>query len=179
MRTLLVVVVALALAAPVYAGLSMGDSPDVTVLVKQGLTKLHAMAQFKKAVLLEADGTPKNGKTTTAAGITKWRLVYQNQTTPGSKYATAIIRVQNGKLGNVVGVKSPFLEDRNIATVPKMTLTKAVAKLRAAGHRQAFVNVTLRWPLGPTKGEPLYIFGYQGNKYWAVGTRSGKVKPLS
>jgi hypothetical protein len=66
-----------------------------------------------------------------------------------------------------------------MVTVPKMTLATAVKKLRAAGHMEAFANVTLRWPLGPTKGEPLYIFGFGAGEYWSVGTRTGKVKPMS
>ena len=172
-------VAAVLVAAPAYAGLSMGSSTDVTTLVKQALVKLHANPQFKKAVLLEADGTPKSGKVTTAAGITRWRLVFQNQTTKGSKYRSAFVKVADGKLGHIVGVKAPFLEDRNIAPVPKMTLATAVRKVRAAGHTKPFGAVTLRYPLGPGFSEPLYIFGYGSGEYWAVGTKTGKVRRMS
>jgi hypothetical protein len=178
-RTVLLVAAALLIAAPAFAGLSMGSSTDVTTLVKRALVKLHAKAQFKKALLLEADGTTKSGKTTTAAGIKKWRLVFQNQTTKGSKYASAVVRVTNGKLGKIVGVKEPFVEDRNIKPVPKMTLATAVAKVRKAGLKDGFGAVTLRYPLGPGFHEPLYIFSFGSGEYWSVGTKTGKVKPLS
>jgi hypothetical protein len=108
-------VAALLLAAPSYAVRAV-SSPDITVLIKQATTKIRANPQFKKAVLLEADGNPDKGKTTKASAVTHWRIVFQNQTTPGSKYASAWIKVVNGKIGKVVGVKEPFLEDRNIAT---------------------------------------------------------------
>jgi hypothetical protein len=175
-----VCVAALAVAAPASAGLWGGDGPkDITVLVKQALAKIRSKPQFKKAVLLEADGRPKSGKVTSAAAITRWRIVFQNQTTKGSKFASAYMNVVNGKLGKVVGVKEPFLEDRNIAPIPKMTLADAVKKLRAAGHKQAFGAVTLRYPLGPVIHETLYIFGFGPGGYWSVGTKSGKVKRIS
>jgi hypothetical protein len=60
-----------------------------------------------------------------------------------------------------------------------MTLAAAVAKLRKAGHKQPFANVTLRWPLGPGFNQPLYIFGFKSGKFWAVGTKTGKVRPIS
>jgi hypothetical protein len=178
MRTLVVLsAAALLLAAPGFAG--KASSLDITVLVKQATAKIRANPQFKKAVLLEADGTPAHGSTTKASEVTHWRIVFQNQTTNRSKYASAWIKVVNGKLGQVHGVKSPFVEDRNITVIPKMTLAAAVAKLRKAGHTEPFEAVTLRWPLGPKKGETLYIFSYDSGANWAVGTKSGKVKRLT
>jgi hypothetical protein len=171
------VLAALLLAAPGLA--ASAASPDITVLIKQATAKIRANPQFKKAVLLEADGAPDKGSTTKASAVNHWRIVFQNQTTKGSKYASAWMKVVNGKLGKVVGVKEPFVEDRNIAVVPKMTLATAVAKLRKGGHKDAFANVTLRYPLGPGFKEPLYIFGFEGNEFWSVGTKTGKVKPLS
>src|SRR5215216_7896474 len=102
--------VALLLAAPSFA-LRTAKSPDITVLVKQATAKIRANPQFKKAVLLEADGSPAQGATTKASAVTHWRIVFQNQTTKGSRYASAWIKVVNGKLGQVHGVKSPFVED--------------------------------------------------------------------
>jgi hypothetical protein len=179
MRTLVVLsVAALLLAAPVYAVRSAAQ-PDITVLIKQATAKIRANPKFKKAVLLEADGSTARGKTTKASAITRWRIVFQNQTTKGSKFKSVWVKVVNGKIGQVHGVRSPFLEDRNIAVVPKMTLAAAVAKLRKAGHKDAFANVTLRWPIEPGFKEPLYIFGYAGDDFWAVGTKSGKVRRIS
>jgi hypothetical protein len=178
MRTVIAVSIgALVLAAPGFAG--YGASLDITALIAKTTKMVRSKPQFKKAVLLEADGSPKSGKVKTASGITRWRIVYQNQTTKGSKYASAFVKLVNGHPGAVVGVKEPFLEDRNITAIPKMTLTRAIIKLRNAGHTQAFGSVTLRYPLGPGFHEPLYIFGFGSGKYWSVGTRTGKVKPIS
>jgi hypothetical protein len=169
---------ALVVAAPVYADL-MNPTPDITTLAKQATTKIRKNPKFKRAVLLEADGTPKRGKVTTAAGITKWRLVFNNQGTKRFKYRSAFMTVNDGKLGKPVGKKAPFVEDRNINPIPKMTLATAVTKLRKAGHRKPFGAVTLRYPLGPGFHETLYIFGFGSGKYWSVGTKTGKVKPMS
>ena len=170
--------VALLLAAPSFA-LRTAKSPDITVLVKQATAKIRAYPQFKKAVLLEADGSPEKGVTTKASAITHWRIVFQNQTTKGSKFKSAWLKVVNGKIGKPVGVREPFVEDRNIAVVPKMTLATAVAKLRRAGHKDEFGTVTLRYPLGPGFKEPLYIFGFASDEFWSVGTKTGKVRSLS
>lgn len=171
---------ALLLALPAFAG--YGGGPDVTVLIRQATTRVHAKAGFSKAVLLEADGTTNGKKVTVESGISKWRFVFQNQTTPGFKFASAFLNYSKGHFGSVVAVKAPFLEDRNITSIPKLTLTRAIAKLRAAGYKSGFFNVTLRWPLNPGNPETLYIFGFGSSAkhpYVAVGTKTGKVKPIS
>jgi hypothetical protein len=173
-----VVSVALVAAVPVLAG-SMNPTPDITILAKKATTKIRMDPRFKKAVLLEADGTPKSGRVTTAAGITKWRLVFDNQSTKHFKFRSAFMTVNDGRFGKPVGKKAPFVEDQRINPIPKMTLATAVAKLRKAGHRKAFGAVTLRYPLGPGFHETLYIFGFGSGKYWSVGTKTGKVKPIS
>ena len=178
MKPFLALVAAAGLLAPAVHGATT-PSPDVTTLIKQATAKIRKHPQFKKAVLLEADGRPKSGRVTNAAGITRWRIVFQNQTTKGSKYRSAYVNVQNGRIGKPVGVKEAFVEDRNINVVPKMTLATAVSKLRKAGHKRAFGAVTLRYPFGPGFHEPLYIFGFGSGEYWSVGTRTGKVKPIS
>jgi hypothetical protein len=158
----------------------MTGAPYPNALIAQATKMVRAKAGFSKAVLLEADGTPKAGKVVkTADGIVNWRFVYNNQGTPNFKFASAALFYKNGKFGRFAPNKGPFLEDRQIAPVPKMTLAQAITKLRAAGHRAAFANVTLRYPLGPGFHATLYIFGFNGNKYWSVGTKTGKVKPLS
>ena len=168
---------ALIVVTPGLAGSSSAPYPNA--LIGQATTMVRGTAGFSKAVLLEADGTPKSGKVTTATGIVNWRFVYNNQSTPKSKFRSAFIPYKNGKFGAVVGKKAPFVEDRNLAPVPKMTLATAIAKLRAAGHKKPFGAVTLRYPLGPGFEEPLYIFDFGSSEYWSVGTKTGKVKPIS
>ena len=172
---------ALVLAAPALAGL-IGTSLYPQALIQKATKVVRAKAVFKKAILLEADGTPKPGtKVKTAAGITKWRFVYDNQET-GTQFKTVFISATNGRLGQPVGNRSIFEEDRRITTLPKMTLAAAITKLRAAGHTQAFGNVTLRFPLGPGFKETLYIFGFGSGSnvnYWSVGTKTGKVRSIS
>lgn len=177
---LLVAGVSLGLTGPAVAG--SATTPDVTILIGKATKLVRAKATFKKAVLLEADGTTaKDRKVSTANGITRWRFVFDNQTSD-SPYASVFVVATKGHFGRVRGVREPFLEDRTITRAPKMTLVTAVKKLRAKHYSGGFYNVTLRWPLGPGFDEPLYIFGFgQAAKhpYVSVGTRTGHVKPIS
>ncbi len=178
---LLVAGVSLGLTAPALAG--SAATPDVTVLIGKATKLVRAKATFKKAVLLEADGTTaKHGKVSTANGITKWRFVFDNQSTQGSRFASVFVVANKGHFGKVTGMRGPFLEDRRITKPPKMTLATAVKKLRAKHYSGGFYDVTLRWPLGPGFNETVYIFGFgQAAKhpYVSVGTQTGRVKPLS
>jgi hypothetical protein len=182
----------IALAVAVVPAVALGSgqglshslkNPDVTVLIGQATKLVRAKPGFSKAVLLEADGTPsKSGKVNTASANTKWRYVFKNQGTPKFTFRSAFINYSNGRFGKLVPKKSPFVEDKNIAKVPKMTLATAVSKLKAAGYKAGFYGVTLRYPLGPGFKEALYIFtmGSQApDPYVDVGTKSGKVKPIS
>lgn len=177
----LCVVVAAAVTGSALA--ASAATPDVTVLLRRATTLVHSKAQFKKAVLLEADGTTGSGKKVTkATGIVNWRFVFNNQGTQGSKYASLFIKVRSGKLGKITGNRGPFLEDQMIYTVPKMTLTQAVLKLRRAGYRSGFYNVTLRKPLFPGVTEASYFFGFGSqakHPFVRVGTRTGKVQPTT
>jgi hypothetical protein len=172
---------ALVLAAPSLAGLG-GMDPYPQLLIREATAKVRSKAPYKKAVLLEADGAPKAGtRVKTADGIIRWRFVYDNQPS-GTKFRTVFLSALGTRLGQPVGNRGIFEEDRRIATLPAMTLSQAIAKLRAKGHRQAFGAVTLRFPLGPGFNETLYIFTFgSGNNvnYWSVGTKTGKVKRIS
>jgi hypothetical protein len=62
-----------------------------------------------------------------------------------------------------------------------MTLEAAIVRLRGAGYQQPFSSVKLRFPLGPSSSEPLYIFGFDtggGPPFVGVGTNTGDVAPL-
>jgi hypothetical protein len=59
-----------------------------------------------------------------------------------------------------------------------MTLEDAVARLRDAGFQSPFSAVTLRFPLGPSSSEPLFIFGFADGSSIGVGTKTGTVAPL-
>jgi len=166
-----------------YVGDNDLGSSGTTSTIDYSLNAKVAKATFKKAVLLEADGTTaKHGKVSTANGITKWRFVFDNQSTQGSRFASVFVVANKGHFGKVTGMRGPFLEDRRITKPPKMTLATAVKKLRAKHYSGGFYDVTLRWPLGPGFNETLYIFGFgQAAKhpYVSVGTQTGRVKPLS
>jgi hypothetical protein len=172
---------ALVLAAPSLAGLASG-APYPQTLIQKATTTVRSKALYKKAILLEADGTPERGKMVkTADGIVNWRFVYDNQVT-GTKFKTVFMYATDGHLRQPKGNRSIFEEDRRITKLPKMTLAQAITKLRKAGHRQSFGAVTLRFPLGPGFNETLYIFTIpSGNnvKFWSVGTKTGKVKQIS
>lgn len=161
------------------AAASAKPLPDVTTLIGPATTRVRATdkPQLKRDVLLEADGSTRGGKpVSSAAGVISWRFVFQG--TPGSKFASATLSYGPApkKFGKVIGVKQPFLEDVPIPRAPTMTLAQAVTRLRKAGYRQGFNGVTLRNPLGPTRSNPLYIFGVS---FVAVNTVTGKVTVLS
>lgn len=165
--------------------------PDVTVLFARALKVARSSRAFSRAAVLEADGISRGGScspaecfggsaTTSASGVVAWRFVFQNQT-KGSRYASATLAYgppPNG-FGSLVGHVPPFVQDVVIPRAPKMTLGEAIALMRRAGYRQPFADVTLRNPLGPTRSDPLYIFGSANNTFVGVDTRTRKVARLS
>ena len=166
------VVVATALVALATA------APDVTVLAGRAVALLHSQTQFRKAVLLEAEGTPATSRSVaTARGIVKWRFVFDNQET-GGPYKSATVLAVRGHLGIVRGNTAPFLDDQIIHVIPKMTLTVAIEYFDYAGYSR-FYAVTLRKPLYPGVQHPEYIFTIAGGKYVAVDATTGQVSPVS
>lgn len=169
---------AAALALAVTALVAAGSAPDVTVLAARATALLHSKAQFKKAVLLEADGSPAtaNERVKTADGIVKWRFVFQNNTA-GSKYESATVVAVRGHLGKVHGHTQPFLEDQVIRPIPAMTLTRAIELLDKAGYRDGFYSVAMRKPIYPGVKHTYYIFSF-GDKNVQVDTKTGQVKQV-
>lgn len=174
-----------ALALPAAADYG-GPLPSFRNLFRGAVDKLHAKPTFKNAVMLEADGQTKGHRAVKhARGIVRVRFVFDNQGTRGSKFASAYVNYgpPPNLFGKVHGVKSPFLEDRQIPHPPKMTLKNAVRRLRRAGYHDKFSNVTLRKPLTKNRHtHVLYIFGLgtgQDQPYVAVDTKTGKVAPIS
>lgn len=157
-------------------------SPDVTVLFGRAVNLVRATKRpsFARAVALEADGITAGGRpTTSAAGIVKWRFVFDNQSSH-SRFRSAMINYGPApkQFGAVVGNVAPFLEDIQLARPPRMTLSQAVRRLRGAGYQKSFSTVTLRNPLGPERLHPLYIFGI-GHMFVGVDTVTQKVARIS
>ena len=77
------------------------SQPDVTVLIRQATKLVRKRPRYRRAVLLEADGRPAKRTTTTAAGITRWRFVFNNQGTPryGRRYRSVNLFYRAGKFG--------------------------------------------------------------------------------
>jgi hypothetical protein len=171
----LVALSALVLVSAAVAAVSL--TPDVTRLIPQATEVVRAKPGFSKAVVVEADGTPVSGTATAAAQITKWRFVYSNVLTPGHKYKSAALFYEDGKFTRFVRYPAIFVGSKLMTSVPKMTLARAIAKLRAAGHKKPFHAVTLREP-HQDFDEAIYTFVYDG-KDWTVGTKTGKVRPIS
>jgi hypothetical protein len=144
---------------------------------------------FAHAVVLEADGMTRGGRctlaggcgggrgTTSAAGFVSWRFVFANF---GSRFKTATLTYgpPPKAFGPVRGFVGSFEEDVNIPRAPRMTVAQAITLLRRAGHKAPFFNVTLRNPLGPNRSNPLYIFGFAGNSFFAVDTLTKRVRPF-
>lgn len=130
--------------------------------------------QYPEAKLYEADGTASGGPTTDPAMIDQLRVVFQNV---GN--TTVIIKeVGYGEFGEPQLIKEPWLEDVVIQWPIKMDLPEANKLKEDAGYKNPYGAVTLRNPLGPTLGNPYFIFG--GNPaepYIFVDTVTGKVHP--
>jgi hypothetical protein len=159
------------------------SNPDVTALFPKAVKRVRAAKNGKlaKAVMLEAEGLPGGTEPVeTAREIVNWRFVLDNQKTEGSKFSSAYVDWEAGEgFGKVVGVKEPFLEDWRMKDPPGTTLEQAVTHLRGAGYTDPFANVTLRRPILQTgKTPPLYIFGFDGNSFVAVNTKTGEVEPF-
>ncbi len=141
---------------------------------------LHQQSAFRKAVFLEAEGTPQNPRrpAKSASAVNLWRFVFDNQKT-GGKYKSVSITARRGILGKPKGSFSPFLQDQDITSIPSMLMTRAVRLLKAAGYRKGFFAVTLREPDYPGVHTPEYIFALVGRKTVAVDTDTGKVHKVS
>jgi hypothetical protein len=155
-------------------------APDVTVLAPRAEKLVHGQRPFRKAVLLEAEGTPaaRSHVVKTARGIVTWRFVFDNQGS-GNAFSSATVDAVRGKFGKVKGHTGPILDDQSLRRIPKMTLTRAVALLDKAGYRSGFSAVTLRKPLYPGVRHIEYIFTVASGKYVAVDTQTGRVKQVS
>lgn len=191
---LLCVVIGVA-AAPGAAAPSPGRAaraiPDVTTLFTQAVKIVRGTHRpaLAKAVVLEADGLTRGGTcnptgcfggrgVTSAAGIVGWRFVFNNQPTRTQiRSATLFYGPAPKRFGRVTTYRQPFLDDVNIAKVPRMTLRQAVGIVQRAGYRKPFFNVTLRNPLGPRRLHPLYIFGFASG-FVGVDTVTKKVGRL-
>jgi hypothetical protein len=152
--------------------------PSVQALFRRAGHIVRGRVQFTRARPLEADGWASSGSATTAAEIDRWRFVFDNQETSGSRFASAVIKYGTSGFGTVTGVRPAFLEDNRLRPLPRMTLEDAVARLRDAGFQSPFSSVTLRFPLGPSSSEPLFIFGFADGSSIGVGTKTGTVTPL-
>ena len=135
---------------------------------------------FRHGVVLEAEGFTRGGRVTTSArGIVRWTFRFGGFSSASQFMSAAITYRAASGFGHLVRSRLPVLEDVEIRKTPRLTLRRAVKLLRAAGHRGGFGNVTLRNPLGPKRGNPLYIFGFAGGSFVAVDTVTKKVAPIS
>lgn len=99
-----------------------------------------------------------------------------NKNTEGRFYC--VISWHNRKSGEPVLIPEPWLEDVVIQWPIAMDLPQANKLKEEAGYTNPYGAVTLRNPLGPTLGNPYFIFG--GNPaeaYIFVDTVTGKVHP--
>jgi len=139
-----------------------------------GLTNIavrEVTAKYPDAQLYEGDGTPPNGPTSNVADVNEWRFVFR-----AGDGGTAIIKnVSWGEFGPIEYIDQPWVEDVVIPWPIEMDITKADELLKQAGFTGTYGAVTLRWPLGPQKGEPYYIFGLTTGQYVFVGVYSGTV----
>ena len=127
--------------------------------------------KYPQAKLYEADGVASGGPTTDPNDIDQLRVVFQN-----IDNSTVIIKTDGWcEYGEPDLIHEPWLEDVVIDWPVDMDLPKATQLKEEAGYTGAFVNVTLRNPMGPTKSNPYFIFGQEDGPYVFVDTVTGEV----
>jgi hypothetical protein len=128
--------------------------------------------KYPQAQLYEADGVASGGPTKDPNRIDRMRVVFQN---PGN--TTVIIKSTVwGEFAPPVLYNEPWLEDVVIKWPVAMDLPQANALKEKAGYSSPYTTVTLRNPLGPKLGNPLFIFGAgAGQPYIFVDTVTGQV----
>ena len=170
------------IAATVLAAIAAtpAANPGVTILAQRATKLLHSKPVYRKAVLLEAEGSPaKPGHPVFSADkITTWRFVFDN-TQSHNKYKSVSISAIRSLLGKPKGSTTPFLQDKPINPIPKMTFTRAVQLLDGAGYTKGFYAVSLRKPDYPGVKDVEYIFVMVGGKVVAVDAVTGDVKKIS
>lgn len=156
--------------------------PDVRQLFSTAVTHVRDAGDgaFARAVLFEADGSTRGGRTVTrATGVSSWEFVLDNPTQNSPyAYATVTYGPSPKGWGRVAGHHLPYLEDVPIRSAPVVSLASAVVLLRRAGFTSGFSSVTLRNPLGPTTTNPSYFFGTR-HGYVAVDAVIGTVAHAS
>jgi hypothetical protein len=154
-------------------------NPDVTKLFGRALATVHATRRplFARAQVYEVDGITADGRSArSASAITRWRFVFDNFPSKSRFDSATLTWTRGAGFGRVIGITSPFLEDLVIPRAPKMTLAKAVIRLRRAGITTPFKAVTLRRPVGPHDRSTQYFFGLSNGRYVSVDTRTGRVR---
>jgi len=174
------IIAAAALAAVVLAAVAAAANPGVTVLAHRATQLLHSQAVYRKAVLLEAEGTPAKAghPVKTADKIIKWHFVFDNRKTK-DKWKSVSINAVHSLLGKPKGSTQPFLQDQPVDPIPTMTFTRAVQLLNAAGWTQGFIAAKIAKPLYPGVKDVEYIFVMAGGKIVAVDTKTGAVSKIS
>ncbi|AOJ81507.1 hypothetical protein WS86_13415 [Burkholderia savannae] len=145
----------------------LGFKGRVTIAINK-VTK-----QYPHAKLYEVDGVASGGPTTDPKQIDKLRVVFQDENN------TVIIESTSyDEFGSPVLYPAPWVGDVVIEWPVKLDLDEADRAKKAAGQTGAYDTVTLRNPLGPKRGNPLYIFGSglrQARKFVFVDVITGKV----
>jgi len=128
--------------------------------------------QYPEAKLYEAEGVATAGPTTDPAAINQLKVVFQN-----ADNTTVIINETGyGEFGPPELFDSPWGDDVVIEWPIDMDLPKANDLKEAAGFTEAYANVTLRNPLGPTVSNPKFVFGTSPQEpYVFVDTVTGEV----
>ncbi|MDH3974275.1 MAG: hypothetical protein OEV42_08350 [Deltaproteobacteria bacterium] len=128
--------------------------------------------KYPEAKLYEADGTASGGPTTDPAQIDRLRVVFRNT----NNTTVIITETGYGEFGEPQLIPSPWCEDVIINWPVNMDLPQANELKEKAGYKNPYGAVTLRNPLGPTIGNPYFIFGGDPFKpYIFVDTVTGDV----
>jgi hypothetical protein len=111
--------------------------------------------EYPQAFLYETEGIATGGLTTDPSQINRMRVIFGN-----TGNTTVIIEETNyGEFGKPILIGQPWMEDVVIKWPIDLDLPEANELKEKAGYKWPYSLVTLRNPLGPVIGNPLFIFG--------------------
>ncbi|CAG8717275.1 26355_t:CDS:1, partial [Gigaspora margarita] len=143
--------------------LSFNDRVNIAVSI--------VIKQYPYAELYEADGMALGGPTKDPMKIDHIEVVFQNE----NDTTVIINETSPGNFDPPTLIDEPLLEDLIIHWPIDMDLYHANRLKEAAGFTKPYETVTLRNPLGPKPGNPLFIFGDGSSKYIFVDIVTGNV----
>ena len=96
----------------------------------------------------------------------------------GRNNTSLLVKCTNNGHAHLKDLDVPYMDDLVIHPPIEITQEESTEYLYAQKHKDDWISVTIRKPLGPEPFNTLYIYTYPNNTYWAVDSTNGDVFPL-